>query len=90
VHFSFPAGQGRQLWDGGEASLAFVDELEDQWETYYLRQTDKAWDPIHRCLADGTGRWPGPAATGHSTARSWWRTDVTRQRGRPMVFTADQ
>ncbi len=59
VHFSFPAGAGGQLWDGDEASRAFVEELEDRWDTYYLQQTDKAWDPIHRCLADGTLAWAG-------------------------------
>jgi hypothetical protein len=59
VHFSIPADEGSQLWDGDEASLAFVDELEDRWDTDYLQQTDKAWDPIHRCLADGTLAWAG-------------------------------
>ena len=59
VHFSFPADQGGQLWDGDEAAHAFVEELEDQWDTYFLQQTDKAWDPIHRCLADGTLAWAG-------------------------------
>jgi Domain of unknown function (DUF1877) len=59
VHFSFPAGQGGQLWDGDEASLAFVGELKGRWDTYYLQETDKAWDPIHRCLADGTLAWAG-------------------------------
>ncbi|MGH3149488.1 MAG: DUF1877 family protein [Streptosporangiaceae bacterium] len=59
VHFSFPADQGDQLWDGDEASLAFVRELEEQWDASYLQQTDKAWDAIHRCLADGTLAWAG-------------------------------
>ena len=59
VHYSFPKDQGGELWDGDEASLAFVDELEDRWDTYYLQQTDKAWDAIHRCLADGTLTWAG-------------------------------
>jgi hypothetical protein len=59
VHFSFPADKGDELWDGDEASRGFVDELEERWDTYYLQQTDKAWDPIHRCLADGTLSWGG-------------------------------
>ena len=59
VHFSIPVDQGGQLWDGDEAALAYVDELEDQWDTYYLQETDKAWGPIHRCLSDGTLAWAG-------------------------------
>jgi Domain of unknown function (DUF1877) len=59
VHFSIPADQGGQLWDGDEAARAYVKELEDQWDPYYLQETDKAWDPIHRCLADGTLAWAG-------------------------------
>ena len=59
VHFSFPADQGGQLWDGEEAARAFVGELEDRWDAANLQQSDKAWDPIHRCLADGTLAWAG-------------------------------
>jgi Domain of unknown function (DUF1877) len=57
VHFSFPAAQGGGLWDGDEAARAFVAELEERWDTYYLQETDKAWDAIHRCLSDGTLKW---------------------------------
>jgi len=39
VHFSFPADQGGELWDGDEAARAFVAELEEQWDTYYLQET---------------------------------------------------
>jgi len=57
VHFSFPPDQGGGLWDGDEAARAFVAELEERWDTYYLQETDKAWDAIHRCLSDGTLKW---------------------------------
>jgi hypothetical protein len=30
------------------------DEIEQKWDEEWLYQTDKAWDAIHRCLADGT------------------------------------
>jgi hypothetical protein len=33
---------------------AFVGELEDAWDWDWLCEVDKAWDAIHRCLADGT------------------------------------
>jgi hypothetical protein len=59
VHFSFPAGRGGRLRDGDQAALAFVGELKGRWDPYYLQQTDQAWDPIHRCLADGTLAWAG-------------------------------
>jgi uncharacterized protein DUF1877 len=57
VHFSIPADHGGPLWDGDDAARAFVAELEETWDTDYLQQTDKAWDPIHRCLTDGTFGW---------------------------------
>jgi len=59
VHFSFPKDRGGELRDGDEAARAFVRELADQRDAYYLQQTDKAWDAIHRCLADGTLAWAG-------------------------------
>jgi hypothetical protein len=59
VHFSFPPDRGAELYDGDEAARAFVAELEDEWDEYYLQQTDKAWDAIHRCLSDGTLAWAG-------------------------------
>jgi hypothetical protein len=79
VHFSFPTGQGGQLWDGDEASLAFVDELEERWDEYYLQQTDKAWDPIHRCLADGTLAWDAGD----------WPLSGAVMGGEPMYFGPD-
>lgn len=28
------------------------DVIEDAWDEAFLQETDKAWDPIHRCLSD--------------------------------------
>jgi hypothetical protein len=63
VHFSIPPDRGAELYDGDQAARAFVAGLEEEWDEYYLQQTDKAWDAIHRCLSDGTlawgrGEWP--------------------------------
>ena len=88
VHFSFPAAQGGSLWDGDEAARAFVAELEERWDTYYLQETDKAWDAIHRCLSDGTlvwdaGRWPlRGAILGRMVPRPAPRAARPRVRGR--------
>jgi len=79
VHFSIPPGQGGQLWDGDEAARAFVAELKDQWDTYYLQETGKAWDAIHRCLADGTLAWAGGD----------WPRNGAILGGEPMYLGAD-
>jgi hypothetical protein len=33
---------------------AFVSEVESEWDWDWLCEADKAWDAMHRCLADGT------------------------------------
>jgi hypothetical protein len=41
--------------------MAFIGEIERQWDEKWLQQTDKAWDAIHRCLTNGEleyGRFP--------------------------------
>jgi hypothetical protein len=68
VHFAVTAAEAGALWDLAQAErddevLAFVEALEERWDTEHLQETDKAWDAIHRCLADGTldylgGEWP--------------------------------
>jgi hypothetical protein len=59
VHYAIALNQGGRLWDGDEAARSFARELEDEWDDYYRQPTGKAWDAIHRCLADGTLRWAG-------------------------------
>ena len=36
------------------AVIALVDEIEEGSEPRFAFGTDKAWDPLHRCLTDGT------------------------------------
>jgi hypothetical protein len=33
---------------------AFVHAVESEWDKFWLCETDKAWDGMHRCLGDGT------------------------------------
>ncbi|MEO0604209.1 MAG: DUF1877 family protein [Myxococcota bacterium] len=39
--------------DGDAAVRDCIADIEEQWDTAWLFQTDKAWDAIHRSLTDG-------------------------------------
>jgi Domain of unknown function (DUF1877) len=60
VYFAITPEQERSLLaadDGGDSDEVgeFLEELEESWSDSGLKvDTDKAWDAIHRCLADGT------------------------------------
>ncbi|WP_179277147.1 YfbM family protein [Actinoplanes regularis] len=59
VYFAITAEQERSLLvaaDGGDDEVGEILEvLEESWDDDRLKaDTDKAWDAIHRCLADGT------------------------------------
>ena len=58
VHFALTKDQRSQLLALVESQgdvIAFIqDDIEEQWDTDWLCETDKAWDAIHRCLTDGT------------------------------------
>ncbi len=58
VHFALADEQRSQLLAIVESQgdvVGFVQEdIEEQWDTEWLCETDKAWDAIHRCLTDGT------------------------------------
>lgn len=58
VHLALNAGQEQRLLAAGtdEARMAVLEEIEnvDPWEEPGDFGTDKAWDALHRCLADGT------------------------------------
>src|SRR4051794_38865380 len=56
VHFALaPDDRGRlESACDDEELMAVIEEIEDQWDRDWLRETDKAWDAIHRCLTDGT------------------------------------
>lgn len=64
VHFALSSEQADSIWDpyleqDDEAVMAAVDAIEDTWDEEHLQETDKAWDPIHRVLSDGTLEWEG-------------------------------
>ena len=41
--------------DSDEKRLDYLQlEIEQAWDEEHLLQTDKAWEAIHRCLADGS------------------------------------
>ena len=40
--------------DDDAAVIALVARIEEESEPGYAFATDKAWDPLHRCLTDGT------------------------------------
>lgn len=58
VHFALTDEQREQLLAIVESQgdvISFIQEdIEEQWDTEWLCETDKAWDAIHRCLTDGT------------------------------------
>jgi hypothetical protein len=39
----------------GDAAVIEViqEDIEERWDEAWLRETDKAWDAMHRCLTDG-------------------------------------
>ena len=45
---SFLAAQGDD-----ETLTGLVETLEETWDTNWLAESDKAWDPVHRCLTNG-------------------------------------
>ncbi len=46
-----------QRQDGDEGLMEVIEEIEEAWDRKHLFETDKAWDPIHRCLTlDNTPR----------------------------------
>lgn len=56
VHFALTKTQlARVLSAKTDDELIEViqNEIETEWDKEWLRETDKAWDAIHRCLTDG-------------------------------------
>lgn len=57
VHFAIDNKTYERLLTAGsdEAVIDIVqEEIEEEWDEKWLRETDKAWVAIHRCLTDGT------------------------------------
>lgn len=46
-----------------EEVLDAILEIEERWDEPWLRQMDKSWDAIHRCLGDGSLDTKQPALT---------------------------
>ena len=69
VHFALTDEQRTQLLaiveSPGEVIGFIQEDIEEQWDTDWLCETDKAWDAIHRCLTDGT------LSDGDSTPFHW-------------------
>jgi len=65
MHIALTAEQEQDVWTHfyEQTILDLVETLRADDGEEYRQRTDKAWDPIHRCLSDGTlgwdaGRWP--------------------------------
>jgi hypothetical protein len=57
VYFALSTTENERLLAAAgddEAVITIIqEEIESAWDTDWLAETDKAWDAIHRCLADG-------------------------------------
>ena len=56
VHFALTEEQYTKVCDcvSDDELIEFIqEEIEEEWDEEWLRETDKAWDAIHRCLTDG-------------------------------------
>jgi hypothetical protein len=56
VHFSIDDATAERLLAApdDDALGDVIDEIESVWDKDRLFETDKAWNALHRCLADGT------------------------------------
>jgi hypothetical protein len=56
VHFALTPTQARNVLTAktDQELVRLVEQIESAWDTAYLVESDKAWDPIHRCLTDGS------------------------------------
>jgi len=60
VHFAINKEQYEKLLSAksDEELIEIIqEEIEEGWDEEWLRETDKAWDAIHRCLTDGKLEW---------------------------------
>ena len=56
VHFAVTAAKAKELLAArtDRQLMKLVDALEETWDEPFLVESDMAWEPIHRCLTDGT------------------------------------
>ncbi len=60
IHFAVSKEQYEKLLSAksDEDLIEIVqEEIEEEWDENWLRETDKACDAIHRCLTDGRLEW---------------------------------
>jgi len=60
VHFALTKDQYKSVCNcRSDAELVNLvqEEIEEDWNTNWLCETDKSWDAIHRCLTDGKLEW---------------------------------
>ena len=60
VHFALTEEQYKKVSRCGsddELIELIQEDIEEDWDTEWLRETDKAWDAIHRSLTDGKLEW---------------------------------
>ena len=60
VHFALKDDEYTKVYDckpDEELVELIHQEIEEEWDEEWLRETDKAWDAIHRCLTDGKLEW---------------------------------
>jgi len=90
VYIALNAEQEQDVWTHfyDETILDLAGALRADHDEEHRQRTDKAWDPIHRCLSDGTlvwdaGRWPlRGAILGRMVPRPAPRAARPRVRGR--------
>jgi hypothetical protein len=64
VHFALTSAQLKRLRAArgdDDAVLELLHEIEEAWDSKWLVQSDKAWDAMHRALADGQLTFEGGA-----------------------------
>ncbi|MBI3946726.1 MAG: YfbM family protein [Armatimonadetes bacterium] len=63
ILYAITEEQMQHLLDAGDDEDAvqsvLYEDIEEPWDRDHLCDMDKAWDGIHRCLADGTLSWLG-------------------------------
>lgn len=60
VHFALTGDQYMEVCNcqSDDELIELIQEnIEEAWDEEWLRETDKAWDAIHRCLTDGKLEW---------------------------------
>lgn len=56
VHFALTNSQTQAVLAAKDdvELMSAIEIIEEEWDSEYLAESDKAWDAIHRCLTDGS------------------------------------